>query len=817
MFRLASSTTASAWVVTRPTVVAANCRPRLAPSLLSGSQRRVVALAVGGGRRAAAATLSTLTMPDPPTSNHKHEPFPDAKGSILYTETDEAPALATFSLYPVLSKFSYLSEVDIVPVDISVAGRVLAAFPDFLNESQRVPDNLAYLGKQAMKPDCSIVKLPNISAPINQLTACISELRGKGYNVPLYPFEPQSDAERDIQARYQKLAGSAVNPVLREGNSDRRVAAPVKAYAQKNPHRMGLWSKASRSHVAHMTHGDFYASEQSVIMERDTAVEIVLTDTQGKETIMKEKVALLKGEVIDSAFMSIKALTDYYETELQDAKESEILLSLHLKATMMKVSDPIMFGHCIRVYFKSAFEKHGDLLQEIGANPNRGLASMYEVLREKVPDKAEEIIKDFDACYEGEDRPWLAMVDSDRGITNLHAPNDVIVDASMPVVVRDSGKMYNKLGEMEDTKCLIPDRCYATTYQEAISYVKIHGQFDVATMGSVANVGLMAKKAEEYGSHDKTFEVPADGTVTVRDKNTGKVYTEHRVEKGDIWRMCQTKDVAIHDWVRLAVERARATGDRTIFWLDKKRAHDNNLIQLVQKYLEEFNTDGLDLSILRPVDACRKSMERATNGLNTIAVTGNVLRDYLTDLFPILELGTSAKMLSIVPLLAGGGLYETGAGGSAPKHVQQFIKEGHLRWDSLGEYLAMAAAYERLADTANNPKAKLLGECLNLAVGRLLNNRKSPSRTVNQIDNRATNYYIALYWADFLQQQDETYNPVFEQLSANRSKIVQEFSSCQGDPVDLGGYYLFDPTKAKRAMCPSPTLNSVLSTFGPNI
>lgn len=760
--------------------------------------------------------MSTVNVPPAPTSHHKHETVPDAKGSIIYTETDEAPALATFSLYRIISKFSALSEVDIVPCDISVAGRLLAAFPEYLEESQRVPDNLAYLGEMTQTPECSIIKLPNISAPVNQLQACIAELRAKGFNVPLYPTDPQTDEERQIQARYNKISGSAVNPVLREGNSDRRVAAPVKAYAQKNPHRMGLWSKASRTHVAHMTKGDFYDHEQSVAMEKEGAVEIVHKDSEGKETVLRESIPLLKGEVIDSSFMSIKALKDFFETEIQDAKDTEILMSLHLKATMMKVSDPIMFGHCIRVYFKDAFAKHDDYLNEIGANPNRGLTSMFEVIRNKAPkEKAEEIINAFEACYET--RPWLAMVDSDRGITNLHAPNDIIIDASMPVVIRDSGKMWNKMGEMEDTKCLIPDRSYATMYQEAVTFVKTHGQFDVATMGNVANVGLMAKKAEEYGSHDKTFELPADGHVYVKNKEDGKVLMEHRVEKGDIFRMCQTKDVAIRDWVRLAVERARASGARTIFWLDRKRAHDNILIHLVQNYLEEFDTDGLDLSILRPIDACRISMERASHGEDSIAATGNVLRDYLTDLFPILELGTSAKMLSIVPLLAGGGLYETGAGGSAPKHVQQFVKEGHLRWDSLGEYLAMAVAYERLATVSNNPKAKLLGECLNLAVGRILNNRKSPSRSVNQIDNRATNFYVALYWADFLQQADPTYKPIFEKLTENRTKIVEEFAKCQGEPVDLGGYYMYDPKKAREAMNPSPTLNSILESFGPNI
>ncbi|GKY97323.1 hypothetical protein MPSEU_000690700 [Mayamaea pseudoterrestris] len=770
-------------------------------------------------RAAASCSLRALSaaavhVPPPPTSNHKHSPLPGAVGTIVYTETDEAPALATYSLYPYLSKFSAAANIDIVPCDISLAGRVLAAFPEFLEEDQRVPDNLSYLGKLALQPDCCIVKLPNISAPLGQLQSCISELRNKGYNVPLYPTEPRNESEQQIQHRYQSIMGSAVNPVLREGNSDRRVALPVKLYAQKNPHRMGTWSKASRTHVAHMTHGDFYQNEKSVIMEEDTNVEIVLEAADGSTKVLKSDLALLKGEVVDASFMNVEALCDFYESEIQDAKDTDTLLSLHLKATMMKVSDPIMFGHAIKVFFKDAFAKHKETLESIGANPNNGLSAVLEQIRAKLPsEQAKEIEADFEACYE--DRPWLAMVDSDKGITNLHAPNDIIIDASMPVVIRDSGKMWNKCNELEDTKCLIPDRCYATIYQEAISYVKTNGQFDPATMGSVANVGLMAAKAEEYGSHDKTFEIPEAGKVLVKDKTSGKTIFEHSVESGDIWRMCQTKDIAIKDWVRLAVKRAVATNDRTVFWLDRRRAHDANLIKKVNEYLTLYDTDGLDISIMRPVDAIRISMERATDGRNTISVTGNVLRDYLTDLFPILELGTSAKMLSIVPLLAGGGLYETGAGGSAPKHVQQFTKEGHLRWDSLGEYLAMAVAYEGLAD--RDPKAKMLGDCLNKAVGRILDNRKSPSRAVNQIDNRATNYYVALYWAEYLSQVDEAFVSIYHSLAENRAKIVEEFKACQGAPVDLGGYYLFDSQLAHKAMNPSPTLNAILDGFGPKI
>eukprot|EP00547_Thalassionema_nitzschioides_P005681 CAMPEP_0194217748 /NCGR_PEP_ID=MMETSP0156-20130528/22186_1 /TAXON_ID=33649 /ORGANISM="Thalassionema nitzschioides, Strain L26-B" /LENGTH=759 /DNA_ID=CAMNT_0038946873 /DNA_START=186 /DNA_END=2461 /DNA_ORIENTATION=+ len=756
------------------------------------------------------------SIPPAPTSNHKHTPLPNAQGTIYYTETDEAPALATFSLLPFINKFGAKAGVDVTPIDISVAGRVLATFPEKLTPEQRVPDNLAYLGKLCKTPEANVVKLPNVSASIPQLNECIAELRHKGYDVPLYPAEPSTPEEVEIQTKYATVLGSAVNPVLREGNSDRRVAAPVKAYAQAHPHRMGMWSRASKTHVAHMESGDFYESEQSTVLPEATSVTIEFTsDATGETTVMKESVVLEKGEVIDAAFMNVEQLCNYYDQEIQDAKENEMLLSLHLKATMMKISDPIMFGHCVKVFFKDAFEKHADVLKEIGANPNNGLGAVLDSVNNKLPaDQATAIVADFDACYE--ERPWLAMVDSDRGITNLHVPSDIIIDASMPVVVRDSGKMWNKMNELEDTKCLIPDRCYARMYQEVISFVKTRGQFDVATMGNISNVGLMARKAEEYGSHDKTFELPEKGTMNVKDSNTGELIFTHHVGQGDIWRMCQTKDEPIQDWVRLAVERARATGDRAIFWLDKQRAHDATLIKLVNRYLENHDTNGVDISIMRPVDACRVSMERAVDGRDSISVTGNVLRDYLTDLFPIIELGTSAKMLSIVPLLAGGGLYETGAGGSAPKHVQQFVKESHLRWDSLGEYLAVAVAFENLGEKGNT-KAKILGDCLNQAVGRVLNNRKSPSRTVNQIDNRATNYYIALYWADFLQQHEEfdndaNFKEVFEKLSAAREDIVKEFQGCQGQPADLGGYYMFDAEKAKAAMNPSKTLTSILES-----
>lgn len=756
---------------------------------------------------------ASVEVPPPPTSNHPHTALAGAKGMIIYTETDEAPALATYSLFPVVSKIGALAGIDLVPCDISVAGRVLALFPEKLGPEQRVPDNLKYLGELAKTPEANIIKLPNISAPLNQLEDCISELRSKGYDVPLYPREPKNDSEKEVQEKYNNIMGSAVNPVLREGNSDRRVADPVKKYAQKNPHRMGIWSKASRTHVAHMTQGDFYGSEQSTIMSDATDVVIEFDPKNGESKILKDSNPLEKGEVIDASFMSVRQLCNFFEDEIQDAKDAELLFSLHLKATMMKVSDPIMFGHCIRVFFKDAFDKHGATLEEIGANPNQGLASIFESVKDKLStNEAIQVLDDFNKCYE--DRPWLAMVNSDKGITNLHAPNDIIIDASMPVVVRDSGKMWNKMGELEDTKCVIPDRCYATMYQEVFNYVKTNGQFDVATMGHVSNVGLMARKAEEYGSHDKTFLIEDDGIISVKDKNSGEVYFQHTVEKGDIWRMAQTKDEPIRDWVRLAVARGKASGARVIFWLDKNRGHDKTLLDKVNEYLKDHDLSGVDVSIMKPVDAIRVSMERATAGKNTISVTGNVLRDYLTDLFPILEIGTSAKMLSIVPLLAGGGLYETGAGGSAPKHVEQFVEEGHLRWDSLGEYLALAVAFEQLGQTTGNDKATLLGECLNKAVGRILDNRKSPSRIVNQIDNRATNYYVTLYWTDFLSQEDPAYKPMFDALSAKRNEIVEEFKHSQGEAVDLGGYYLFDPSKAGKAMNPSATLNKILASIG---
>ncbi len=625
--------------------------------------------------------------------------------------------------------------------------------------------------------------------------------------MPQYPTG-NSPEDEEIRAKYAKVLGSAVNPVLREGNSDRRVAKPVKDYAQRNPHKMGIWSRASRTHVASMSKGDFFESEQSVIMDKAGDVRIEFTGSDGSTKIMKESVPLLDGEVIDSSFMSASALREYFETEIELARKEDILLSLHLKATMMKVSDPVIFGHCVTVFFDKAFQKHGALFKELGVNPNNGLGDVFDKIEGLPRAQRKEIELDIEACYK--DRPWLAMVNSAKGITNLHVPSDVIVDASMPVVVRDSGQMWNKDDELEDTKCLIPDRCYAPMYQEVISFVKSRGQFDVSTMGNVSNVGLMAKKAEEYGSHDKTFVLEEAGTMKVVDNSSGNILMEHSVEKGDIFRMCQTKDESIKDWVGLAVRRARATGSPAIFWLDKNRAHDASIIAKVTQYLSDHDTKGLDLSIMAPVDAVRVSMDRAVQGKDTISVTGNVLRDYLTDLFPILELGTSAKMLSIVPLLAGGGMFETGAGGSAPKHVQQFVEEGHLRWDSLGEYLAMAVALEHLGESTGNERATKLGNALNSAIGRLLQNRKSPSRKVNELDNRASNFYIGLYWAEFMAMEDPAYQELATILKDNRHQIVDELKGCQGDAQDIGGYYKLDPTKATKAMRPSQTWNEII-------
>ncbi len=623
----------------------------------------------------------------------------------------------------------------------------------------------------------------------------------------MYPTG-DSPEDQEIQAKYAKVLGSAVNPVLREGNSDRRVARPVKEYAQRNPHKMGIWSRASRTHVAHMNTGDFYESEKSVVIKAPTDVKIEFAGADGSTKVMKESIPLIEGEVFDSSFLSVKALREYFETEIESARKDDLLLSLHLKATMMKVSDPVVFGHCVTVFYKKAFEKHAKLFADLGVNPNNGLGDVFDKIEDLPRPLRKQVELDIDACYK--ERPWLAMVNSNKGITNLHVPSDVIVDASMPVVIRDSGQMWNKDDELEDTKCLIPDRCYATMYQEVVSFVKAKGQFDVSTMGNVANVGLMAKKAQEYGSHDKTFVMEQAGTMKMVDKASGEVLMEQVVEEGDIFRACQTKDESIKDWVGLAVKRARATDSPAIFWLDKNRAHDANLIEKINLYLKDHDTKGLDISILNPVDAVRITMDRAVHGKDTISVTGNVLRDYLTDLFPIIELGTSAKMLSVVPLLAGGGMFETGAGGSAPKHVQQFVEEGHLRWDSLGEYLAMAVALEHLGDSTGSERASKLADALNKGIGRLLQNRKSPSRKVNELDNRASNFYVGLYWAEFMAEVDPSYQELASTLKDNRKKIVEEMKGCQGEPQDIGGYYKLDPAKAERAMRPSETWNNIL-------
>ncbi|MFT5525027.1 MAG: isocitrate dehydrogenase [Pirellulaceae bacterium] len=732
---------------------------------------------------------------------------------IVYTKTDEAPALATQSLLPIIRAFAASSGLTFELKDISLAGRILANFPDNLSDEQKQSDALVELGQLAKTPEANMIKLPNISASIPQLAAAIEELKANGYDVPDFPEEPSTDEEKAIRTRYAKVLGSAVNPVLREGNSDRRVAAPVKEYARKNPHSMGEWSSDSKSHVAHMTAGDFFGSEQSHVMDAAGDVRIELLDADGNSTVLKEKISLQAGEVIDACAMSAIALRDYIAKEIVSAKEQDVLLSLHLKATMMKVSDPIIFGHAVSVYYKDVFEKHAAVFAQIGVDPDNGIGDVYAKVDQLPADQRAEIIADIEAVYET--RPRLAMVDSDKGITNLHVPSDVIIDASMPAALRTSGKMWGGDGKLHDTKSLIPDRCYAGVYQSVIDFCKENGAFDVTTMGNVSNVGLMAQKAEEYGSHDKTFEIPHDGVVRVVGES-GNTLMEHAVDAGDIWRMCQTKDAPIRDWVKLAVNRARATGCKTIFWLDKGRAHDANLIGKVNKYLTEHDTEGLDIQILPPVDATRVSCQRCKEGLDTVSVTGNVLRDYLTDLFPILELGTSAKMLSIVPLLAGGGLFETGAGGSAPKHVQQFMEENHLRWDSLGEFLALAVSLEDLGHKSGNEKVLVLAETLTQATSKFLTENKSPSRKVNELDNRGCHFYLALYWAEALAAQDKNdelkrqFGSVAQQLAENETKIVDELNAVQGVAMDIGGYYLPDDAKSTAAMRPSPTFNAVI-------
>lgn len=729
-----------------------------------------------------------------------------AKPTIIYTETDEAPNLATYSLLPVIKKMVSLAGIDVVKSDISLSGRVIAHFPELMNEGQIINDELAALGSMAKTPECNIIKLPNISASLPQLNECIDELRAKGYNVPLYPSGDSAE-EKKIRDTYAKVLGSAVNPVLREGNSDRRVAAPVKSFAQKNPHKMGQWPKESKTEVVFMSEGDFYSSEKSHVMDSEGDVKIELFTANGTK-MMKESTPLTKGEVIDASRMSAKHLKQFFKDQIQDAKEKDILLSLHLKATMMKISDPVMFGYCCEAFFEDALKKHADTFASLKVNLQNGIGDVYDKIKSLPADQKAAIEADLAACYDN--KPRLSMVDSGRGITNLHVPSDVIVDASMPCVIRDSGMMWNKDDKLEDTKAMIPDRCYAPFYQEIVKFVQEHGQFDVTTMGNVANVGLMAQKAEEYGSHDKTFILKEAGTMKVTNKATGEVIFEHDVEEGDIWRMAQTKDLPIRDWVKLAVRRASATGSQTIFWLDENRAHDRSMIVKVNEYLKDHDTTGLDISIQPPVQAVRTSMNNAIAGRDTISVTGNVLRDYLTDMFPILELGTSAKMLSIVPLLNGGGMFETGAGGSAPKHVQQFVKEGHLRWDSLGEYLAMAVSLEHMSESTGNARAKLLGDNLNRAIGRLLDNNKSPSRKVGELDNRASNFYLGLYWAEFMAETDPAYKELAESFKANRSKIVGELAACQGVKQDIGGYFKLDEAKAEKAMRPSSTLNAIL-------
>jgi len=735
---------------------------------------------------------------------------------IIWTGIDEAPALATFSLLPIVNAFTKAAGVVVETRDISVAGRIIANFPENLTASQKQPDELQYLGDLTQKPEANIIKLPNVSASIPQLKAAIKELQEQGYNIPDYPESPKNDAEKEIQGRYAKVLGSAVNPVLREGNSDRRVAASVKQYAKKHPHKMGAWSADSKTHVAYMTNGDFYGSEKSTTIKKAGNVKIEFVDAAGTVKVLKDKLALQEGEVLDGTFLSVRALRTFIEEQIEDAKKSGVLFSVHLKATMMKISDPIIFGHFVSVFYKDVFEKHAAIFKELGINPDLGLGELYAKIK-NLPDAQRSAIEaDIQAVYAT--RPALAMVDSDKGITNLHASNDIIIDASMPVVIRDSGKMWGADGKLHDTKCVVPDRCYSTFYQEAVSFCKEHGQFDPATMGCVANVGLMAQKAEEYGSHDKTFKAPANGTIRVVDAS-GEVLFQHVVEEGDIWRGCQAKDLPIRDWVKLAVSRARATGNPAVFWLDKNRAHDAQLIEKITCYLKDHDTAGLEIHIMSPVEAMRFTLPRAKAGLDTISVTGNALRDYLTDLFPILELGTSSKMLSIVPLLAGGGLFETGAGGSAPKHVQQFQQEGYLRWDSLGEFLALAVSLEHLANTFKNEKAQLLAETLDQANAKFLDNNRNPARKVGQIDNRGSHFYLALYWAEALAAQTKDkdlqtrFTAVAQQLGANEAKINEELIGAQGKPVDMGGYYHPDFDKTSKAMRPSATLNAIIDAI----
>ena len=733
---------------------------------------------------------------------------------IIYTKTDEAPFLATHSLLPIIESFTASSGINVETKDISLAGRILAVFPEILTEDQKVADALAELGELAKTPEANIIKLPNISASIPQLKAAIKELQAKGYNLPNYPDEPKTEEEKAIQTKYDKVKGSAVNPVLREGNSDRRAPQAVKNYAKKNPHRMGEWSSDSKSHVSTMDADDFCSNEKSLTIEKEGDVKIQLKTKDGETKVLKEKTHVLKGEVIDGTFMSKKALVKFLKEQIADAKDKGVLFSLHMKATMMKVSDPIIFGHAVKVFFEDVFEKYGTELKEAGADPNSGLGDVLSAIEKLPADKK----KAVEAAIQKdlENGPDIAMVNSDKGITNLHVPSDVIIDASMPAMIRTSGQMWNKNDETEDTKAVIPDSSYAPLYERTIEFCKENGAFDPTTMGTVPNVGLMAQKAEEYGSHDKTFEISSDGTVQVVD-NEGKVLIEHEVEAGDIWRMCQVKDAPIQDWVKLAVNRAKETGWPTIFWLDKNRAHDAQLIEKVNTYLKDYDTNGLDIQIMSPAEATTYTLKRVKAGENTISVTGNVLRDYLTDLFPILELGTSAKMLSIVPLMNGGGLFETGAGGSAPKHIQQFLEEGHLRWDSLGEFLALAVSLEHLGKKYNNEKALVLSETLNDATEKFLDNKKSPSRKVNELDNRGSHFYLALYWAEALANQDKVadlkteFSGIAKEMKENEDKIISELNAAQGSPVNIDGYYKPDEALVYKEMRASETLNAIVN------
>jgi isocitrate dehydrogenase len=741
--------------------------------------------------------------------------MPSEQPTIIYTLTDEAPALATSAFLPVIRTFTGPAGINIATADISVAARVLAEFPDYLTDEQKVPDTLAELGRLTQDPDTNIIKLPNISASVAQLMACIKELQWKGYTIPNYPENPTTEEEKAIKARYSKCLGSSVNPVLREGNSDRRAPAAVKNYAKKHPHSMGEWKQWSQTHVSYMEHGDFYHGEKSMTLDRARDVKMELVTKSGKSIVLKPKVSLQEGEIIDSMFMSKKALCEFYEKELEDCRQAGILFSLHVKATMMKVSHPIVFGHCVKIYYKEAFEKHGKLFDELGINVNNGIATLYEKIKTLPASKQEEIIRDLHACQEH--RPRLAMVDSAKGITNFHSPNDVIVDASMPAMIRSGGTMWGADGKQYDCKAVMPESTFARIYQEMISFCKWHGNFDPRTMGTVPNVGLMAQKAEEYGSHDKTFEIPEDGVANITDLATGEVLLSQNVEEGDIWRMCQVKDAPIRDWVKLAVTRARNSGMPAVFWLDPYRPHENELIKKVETYLKDYDTTGLEIHIMSQVRAMRFTLERVARGLDTISVTGNILRDYLTDLFPIMELGTSAKMLSIVPLMAGGGMYETGAGGSAPKHVQQLLEENHLRWDSLGEFLALAVSLEELGIKTDNAKAKILAKTLDEATGKLLDNDKSPSRRTGELDNRGSQFYLAMYWAQALAEQTDDkelqahFAPLAKALTDNEQKIVDEMKTVQGKPADIGGYYLADAEKCKAVMRPSATLNAVLA------